>query len=229
VTKTCTITNDDNSPSLTLVKAVTNDNGGTATPAAWNLTATGPTGFTGAGPSVSNGASFDAGSYNLSESGGPSGYTASAWVCVGGTQSDDDTVSVALGQSATCTITNDDNKATPQGATVQSWVLHDEITITGIVSGAEDEDDADVTFRLYDNADCDGGLVGTRIDTTVVLGKAATPTGIAVEESGTYYWTAEYSGDQNNNGFTTVCGDEITEIKAKDAAEGGRDDFATPG
>jgi hypothetical protein len=60
---------------------------------------------------VSNGASFDAGTYNLSESGGPAGYTASAWSCAGGTQNDSDTVTLALGQSATCTITNDDRNA----------------------------------------------------------------------------------------------------------------------
>ncbi|MGK2924644.1 MAG: DUF4215 domain-containing protein [Lysobacterales bacterium] len=105
---TCTITNNDNAPSLTLNKVVTNDNGGTALPSAWTLTATGPTGFSGAGPSVSNGASFDAGTYNLSESDGPAGYSASAWVCLGGSQVDTDTITLALGQAATCTITNDD-------------------------------------------------------------------------------------------------------------------------
>lgn len=105
---TCTIVNDDAPPSLTLVKTVTNDDGGTASPSAWTLTATGPTGFSGAGPSVSNGAGFKAGIYNLSESGGVPGYAASNWVCSGGNQLDADTISLALGQSATCTITNDD-------------------------------------------------------------------------------------------------------------------------
>jgi len=104
---TCTITNTDNAPSLTLVKVVTNDNGGPLLASSVTLTATGPTGFSGVGPSVSNGASFDIGSYNLSESAVP-GYTPSDWVCVGGTQNDSDTVTLGLGQSATCTITNDD-------------------------------------------------------------------------------------------------------------------------
>ena len=104
---TCTITNDDIAPSLTLNKVLTNDNGGTENESAWTLTASGPTGFSGAGPSVSNGASFDVGTYDLSES-GPSGYTASDWVCVGGTQNDGDTVTLGLGESATCTITNND-------------------------------------------------------------------------------------------------------------------------
>jgi hypothetical protein len=98
----CTFTNDDNAPSLTLQKVVINDNGGAAVAAAWTLTATGPTGFSGAGPSVSNGPSFDAGTYDLSES-GPAGYSASAWVCVGGNQTDSDTVQVGLGQNVVCT------------------------------------------------------------------------------------------------------------------------------
>jgi hypothetical protein len=105
--KTCTITNTDDAPSLTLVKVVDNDNGGTATPANFTLTATGPTGFAGVGPSVSNGASFDAGAYALTES-ALAGYTAGTWVCVGGTQNGA-SVTLGLGQSATCTIHNTDN------------------------------------------------------------------------------------------------------------------------
>ena len=117
-TKTCTVTNNDNAPSLTLEKIVVNDNGGTATPADWTLTATGPTGFSGPGPSVSSDPSFDAGTYALSES-GPSGYTASTWVCVGGTQSGDD-ITLALGESATCTITNDDIESPPDLVIIKS-------------------------------------------------------------------------------------------------------------
>ncbi|MDF1519210.1 MAG: hypothetical protein P1P73_01875, partial [Brevefilum sp.] len=105
--KTCTITNDDQAPSLTLIKSVTNDDSGNSVESEWTLTATGTTGFSGLGPSVSNGASFDAGTYDLSES-GPGGYTASDWVCVGGTQDDADTITLGLGESATCTINNDD-------------------------------------------------------------------------------------------------------------------------
>ena len=81
-------------------------------PSAWDLAAAGPTGFSGPGPSVSSGAGFDAGIYDLSESGGPAGYDASAWDCTGESQADDDTVSVGLGDDITCTITNDDEPAT---------------------------------------------------------------------------------------------------------------------
>jgi hypothetical protein len=55
---------------------------------------------------VYSGATFSAGTYTLSES-GPDGYIASTWVCVGGTQIGSQ-ITLVLGESATCTITNDD-------------------------------------------------------------------------------------------------------------------------
>ena len=83
---TCTINNDDIRRALTLVKTVTNDNGGTAAATAWTLTATGPTPITGAtGSAAVTAAPVSAGTYALSES-GPAGYAASAWSCAGGTQ-----------------------------------------------------------------------------------------------------------------------------------------------
>jgi len=100
--------------SLTLVNQVLNDSGGSAPPSAWTLTATGPTGFSGLGPSVSSGSDFQPGTYDLSQSGGPAGYAASAWVCSEGTQVDADTITLEAGANATCTITNDDIAPTLQ-------------------------------------------------------------------------------------------------------------------
>jgi cysteine-rich repeat protein len=96
-------------PNLTLVKAVINDSGRTEKPSAWVLTASGPTGFSGNGPSVPSGSGFDPGTYDLSES-GPDGYTASDWVCVGVTQDDADTVTLGPDDSAVCTLTNNDTE-----------------------------------------------------------------------------------------------------------------------
>ncbi|MFC1690225.1 DUF4215 domain-containing protein, partial [Pseudomonadota bacterium] len=105
---TCTFVNDDEGPGLTLLKQVIKDNGGTAVPADWMLTASGPTGFSGKGPSVSNNPGFNAGTYDLSES-GPGGYSASDWTCSGGTQDDANTITLGPGEAAICTITNDDD------------------------------------------------------------------------------------------------------------------------
>jgi uncharacterized repeat protein (TIGR01451 family) len=102
--KTCTITNDDIAPSLTLVKNVVNSYGGTASATDWTLYANGSTNISGAG-GVTSGSTFSAGTYTLSESIGPNGYTAGDWVCTGVTNTDD-LITIGIGQSATCTITN---------------------------------------------------------------------------------------------------------------------------
>ena len=113
-TVTCTITNDDEPATLTLTKTVVNDNGGTAEATDWTLTADGPTtGISGAtGSEAVTGVEVLAGTYTLSET-GPAGYTASDWTCVDGEGTSvpvtDGTVTIAVGQSVTCTITNDDD------------------------------------------------------------------------------------------------------------------------
>jgi hypothetical protein len=102
---TCTITNDDSPASLQLIKTVVNDNGGAALATDFTLSATGPTPLSGAGGVDAT--PVDAGTYALSETTDVTGYTASAWVCVGGTQ-EGSAITLGSGESAVCTITNDD-------------------------------------------------------------------------------------------------------------------------
>jgi hypothetical protein len=109
---TCTITNDDVAPKLHLRKVVVTDNGGTATVANFTLTADGTKAnndLSGTSP-VDSGAGLKADTWTLSET-TVAGYTASDWVCVGGTQgtgADKNKITVGNGGEATCTITNDD-------------------------------------------------------------------------------------------------------------------------
>ncbi|WP_416888788.1 hypothetical protein, partial [Microbacterium sp.] len=92
----CTITNDDVAPQLTLVKQVTNDNGGDAVATDWTLSATGPVTISGAtGADAVTDAAVNAGEYTLAESDGPDGYAAGAWSCTGGTLSGN-TLTLAL-------------------------------------------------------------------------------------------------------------------------------------
>ncbi len=108
---TCTINNDDNAAHLTLVKTVTNDNGGTAKATDWTLTAAGPTPITGTtGSTTVTKATVDAGTYTLSEGGGPTGYTPSDWDC-GNATIDGSTVTVPTGADVTCTLNNNDQAA----------------------------------------------------------------------------------------------------------------------
>jgi hypothetical protein len=111
--KICSITNNDNAPSLTLNKVVVNNNGGIASESEWTLTANGGSAgtLTGAGAvgsaDVVSGVGFKAGTYALSESTGPAGYSASLWSCIGVVNVGSN-ITLGLGQSAVCTITNDD-------------------------------------------------------------------------------------------------------------------------
>ena len=78
-TKTCTVTNDDQAGTLTVIKHVINDNGGTARAGDFTLDSGGandsPDDFAGE-ESPGTTVTLDAGSYNVTET-GPSGYAAS--------------------------------------------------------------------------------------------------------------------------------------------------------
>ena len=180
---TCTITNTDDVPSLTLVKNVVNDNGGTALATAWLLSATGgSTPISGAGGVVSD-STFAAGTYALGESGGPAGYSSSNWVCVGGVQSGS-SITVGLGQSATCTITNDD--------------ISPVITVTKVVTNDNGGSAIVANFPLFVNA-------------IQVSSGVATPFNVGsyvVSETGMTGYSSTISGDCDAQGnVTLVLGD----------------------
>lgn len=137
-------------PALVLQKTVTNDNSGTALASAWTLTATGtggsPTNLSGTTPVDSDvtfsDATFQADTYTLAESGGPSGYTASTYSCTknGGSAVVSNSITLVDGDSAICTITNDDTGLPVSAATASS----DEDS---------DEDEDDVAIKVTKTAD----------------------------------------------------------------------------
>src|SRR6185369_3164387 len=172
-TATCTITNNDSGPSLTLNKIVVNDNGGTAAASAWTLTANGGTAGSLSGPGaagnadVVSGPSFKAGTYALSESAGPAGYAASSWSCVKNSDAPvtGSSITLALGDTATCTITNNDiapsltlnkiliSQFDGQGASESNWTLTANGGAAGSLSGPGAAGNADVvsnpaTFKV---------------------------------------------------------------------------------
>ena len=106
-TATCTITNDDQPAKLIVKKIVINDNGGTKTAAdftlAVNADSATPASFAGSSNGVP--VSLHPGGYSVSETGGADGYTASLSSDCAGT--------IALGETKTCVVTNDDVAAPP--------------------------------------------------------------------------------------------------------------------
>lgn len=101
-TKTCVITNNDNGASLTVIKHVVNNNGGTKVAPDFTMYVNGTNVSDNSFPGNENGTTvtLNPGSYSISEN-GLTGYT--------GTKSGDCSGTIALGEHKTCTITNDDD------------------------------------------------------------------------------------------------------------------------
>ncbi len=188
---TCTFTNRDLPSSLTLIKTVTNDDGGTAAPTDWTLSADGPTPISGAtGSDAVTAATVDAGSYDLAETGGPAGYTASDWQCTGGALTGS-VVAVANGAEVTCTIDNDDQPAlltlvktvtNDQGGTAAptDWTLSaDGPTPISGATGSDAVTAATVDAGSYDLAET-GGPAGYTASDWQCTGGAVTGSVVAV-------------------------------------------------
>lgn len=185
---TCTITNDDKAPSLTLNKGVVNVRSSTAN-TAWTLSAIGPSTLSGAS-GIASGAAFAAGVYALSESGGPTFYTASDWMCAlnGGdpAAATGDELALANGDTAVCTITNTEKQ--PGTLHVIKHVVNDnpegyQGTATADQFGIE------VTGGNADPASFSGSEDG--VDVTLDAGSSYS----VAEVSGPTGYTVSYSAD----------------------------------
>ena len=116
--KVCTITNDDIAPKLTLIKTVTNDNGGTKVVGDFTLKVDGGV--------VTNGTAnvVTAGLHTASEV-ELAGYAASVWGtdCAPG-----GTITLLPGDNKVCTITNDDILQVTGSRTLGFWQTHTVLT-----------------------------------------------------------------------------------------------------
>jgi hypothetical protein len=99
--KTCYITNTDVQPQLTVTKVVINDDGGTNVISDFSLFVS----STGVKSGVQNG--FNAGNYTIGET-GISGYSST----ISGDCATDGSITLAVGDVKTCTITNNDDPGT---------------------------------------------------------------------------------------------------------------------
>jgi prealbumin domain-containing protein/Big-like domain-containing protein/PKD domain-containing protein len=175
-TASCTIINTFVPPltHLTLVKKVDNTAGGAGLATAWTLSASGPTPITGTtGSTAVTNAVVTPGTYTLAESGGPIGYTASAWSCTGGTLTGSSLVLVA-GDTASCSITNTFVN-TPPTVTVSSGATGPEggpISLDGTVTDPDAGDTLTTVWSYAPSSGVDAGAtcafaVATAVDTTI--------------------------------------------------------------
>ena len=124
----CTISFNDITPTLKLIKELTKDNGGKENPGDWDLSAIATNDnardFVASGNSDAFHEVFANDAYNLSES-GPSNYIPNAWTCLDanneGVTVVNDNVTLQVGDEVTCTINNDD---IPPGLTLKMTLVN---------------------------------------------------------------------------------------------------------
>ena len=144
---TCTFTNTDIAPKLTLSKVVSNANGGTAEASDWTLVATAGDvslpGVTGSADGVAVAGVKAGTTYTLTETGTPSGYSLTNLTCGPGhsTTAENPTITLAPGEEASCSFTNADS---PAHLTLNKTVVNDN-------GGALDSSDWD--HELFATAD----------------------------------------------------------------------------
>ena len=167
-----------------MIKKVVNDNGGTAAPSDFTLSvnATDPTpaSFKGADtPGIE--VTLAPGAYSVTETGGPAGYTGSFSAACTGT--------IALGETKTCTVTNDDQ---PAKLIVKKIVIND----NGGTKTA-----ADFSFKV-NNGSATAFEADGQNDLTVNAGN------YTVTEPAAAGYTTTYDNCDNvaiANGETTTC------------------------
>jgi hypothetical protein len=154
------------------------------------------------------------GSYSVSESTVPTGWTLKSLVCTAsgaGTSATPSgaTVSITMapGGIVDCTYTNH-TKIQPTIATQLSKnpvaineTMHDSATL----SGATGDAGGTVTYHAYAGANTCSGTDLLNSTVTVTAGNVPDSAGISFANAGTYSFQAVYSGDTNNKTATSDC------------------------
>jgi hypothetical protein len=95
---------------------------------------------------------------------------------------------------------------TPSGSVPAGGLISDTATLSGAYNPT-----GSVTFRLYGPGDTScSNPIATR--TAAVSGISANSGAIASGGTGTYRWTAQYSGDAHNNSASSGCGAELVVV-----------------
>jgi hypothetical protein len=182
--------------------------------------------------SLSNGGTREytevlAGSYSVTESAPPAGWTLKSLDCSAtgeGTSvtTDAATASIAMagGGTVDCTYTNHTNLSPSIATTLSAETItvggtvHDSATLTRATANAG----GTVAYKVYANATCDSLDpidAGTK---TVTNGVVPDSDPVTFNTAGDYYWQAVYSGDANNNAATSVCTSEHLVVAKQNTA-----------
>ncbi len=182
---TCTFTNTKKA-TLTLVKNVNNNFGGSALNTSWTLSAIGPTSISGvSGNSSITNAQVKSGTYTLTESEGPTGYNANSWSCTNAVTVTNGQITLTPGQNTICTITNDD--------------IQPKLTITKVVINDNGGTKKVSNFPLFIN------------DTQITSGaqNLLNVGSYTISETADSGYTSSITGDCTPNGSVTLVSGDV--------------------
>jgi hypothetical protein len=166
-----------------------------------------------------------AGSYSVTESAPPAGWTLKSLDCTATGQgtsvtTDAATASIIMagGGMVECTYTNHTNLSPSIATTLSAdsisvgGTVHDSATLTGATANAG----GTVTYTVYSDSECSQNPqdAGTK---TVTDGVVPDSDPITFTSAGDY-WQAVYSGDANNNGATSLCTSEHLVVNKQNTA-----------
>jgi|GEM_PF-903215 len=186
---TCTITNDDIAPTLTLVKTVVNDNGGTKVVSDFPLFVDSTQVTSGIANSLTANVEYTVSETNIS------GYEASTWA---GDCSTDGKITLQPGDTKTCTIINDDVAPTLQLVK----------TVTNDDGGTNNPGDWTLyargdEFGFNDTGDS-SAFHTVKAGITYDLYESATPTGYTPD------WWSCTGGEASGNTVKLAVGENVT-------------------
>ncbi len=156
-----------------------------------------------------------AGNYSVTESTIPTGWTLKSLICTAtgsGTSAipNGATVNITMvpGGNVDCTYTNHINLSPTIATTLSATsvpvgtTVHDSATLTGATANAG----GTVTYTVNIDSACSAGRPAGTV--TVTNGVVPDSNSITFNTAGDFFWQAIYSGDDNNNGATSVCTSE---------------------
>ena len=89
--------------------------------------------------------------------------------------------------------------------------FNDHATLSGTVN---QDGSGSITWTLYPHDDCSGTPLDSETLSVDDNGTFETPTGVKLQNAGTYYWVATFSGDPNNLSAGSGCADEKVVVNA---------------
>lgn len=208
----CIVTPGVQFGTLKVVKNLVNDNGGTKTNADFSFKVNGGTAVAFEADGT-NDLTVAVGTYSVVEE-AATGYS-TTYANSLNANTNCTSLTVTAGGTTTCTITNNDNIASPAISTTMKWTLNDAATLTGFVTGGGA---STVTFTLYkDTATLSSCEASTQVFQQTVnvvdtAGTAATTTGHTTTAEGTYRWIASFSGNSFNAAIASDCNSEVTTL-----------------